>query len=83
MIVDQNNRRGCIFDGSSKNFTRMHKARIKCSHGNLVGIDYLIFCIQSDNVKLFLFSVDNQALKKTLAKSDRFQTRKKCRAISD
>ena len=74
VIVSQNDRRRGVFDRGAENFTRMDKTRIQRSDGDLVRIDDLVFCVQRNDVKLFMLRVGDQAAKVALAELNRIST---------
>ena len=54
VVVNQNHRRCCVFDGDPEDFSGMNEAGIERANGDLMGIDNLIFRVQRYDMKFFL-----------------------------
>lgn len=67
MVVHKDDRRGCIPNRRSEDFAWMNQTRVERSDRDTVGLDWLVLCVEGDDVEFFLNRVLSQAAKVGLA----------------
>lgn len=74
MVMDKDYRRGCIPNRRSEDFAWMNQTRVERSDCDAVGLDWLVLCVEGDDVEFFLNRVLSQSIEVGLTITDSFSS---------